>query len=61
MGIRDVWREHKGKVLFICLVSPAGYILMLTAMKLAPVTSIAPLRGDQHTLSVRFSGIRMLG
>ncbi|MBP7093259.1 MAG: EamA family transporter [Candidatus Kapabacteria bacterium] len=60
MGIRDVWREHKGKVLFICLVSPAGYILMLTAMKLAPVTSIAPLR-ETSILFGAFLGIRMLG
>ncbi|MBK6419977.1 MAG: EamA family transporter [Ignavibacteria bacterium] len=60
MGIREVWREHKGKVLFICLVSPAGYILMLTAMKLAPVTSIAPLR-ETSILFGAFLGIRMLG
>ena len=59
-GIREVWREHRGKVLFICLVSPAGYILMLTAMKLAPVSSIAPLR-ETSILFGAFLGIRMLG
>lgn len=58
--IRNVWREHRNKVLFICLVSPAGYILMLTAMQMAPVSSIAPLRETSITIGA-FLGVRMLG
>ncbi|MCX6140835.1 MAG: DMT family transporter [Candidatus Kapabacteria bacterium] len=60
MEIGDVWREHRNKVLFICLVSPAGYILMLTAMQMAPVSSIAPLR-ETSIIFGAFLGIRMLG
>ena len=56
----DVWRQHRNKILFICLVSPAGYILMLSAMQIAPVTSIAPLR-ETSILFGAFLGIRMLG
>ena len=59
-AMRLVWNQHKKKILFICLVSPAGYILMLTAMKLAPVTSIAPLR-ETSILFGAFLGIKLLG
>lgn len=55
-----VWHQHRRRVLFICTVSPAGYILMLSAMKLAPVSSIAPLR-ETSILFGAFLGVMVLG
>ena len=59
-AIARVWEQHRGRVLFICAVSPAGYILMLTAMQMAPVSSIAPLRETSIIIGA-FLGIHVLG
>lgn len=38
------WQEHRGYVLAVALLSPVAYVLILAAMTLAPVSSIAPAR-----------------
>jgi drug/metabolite transporter (DMT)-like permease len=39
-----VWREHRGAVLAVAILSPAAYLLVLIAFTLAPVSHVAPLR-----------------
>ncbi|MBK9184504.1 MAG: hypothetical protein IPM83_15725 [Ignavibacteria bacterium] len=58
-GLRDVWREHKSKVLFICLVSPAGYVQM-SRREACTCGQYAPLR-ETSILFGAFLGIQMLG
>lgn len=38
------WREHRKWALGVALLSPAAYILILTAMKFTPVSYVAPAR-----------------
>jgi drug/metabolite transporter (DMT)-like permease len=51
--IRQIWREHKVPVLAVALLSPLAYILVLFAMRLAPVSLVAPAR----ELSIVVAGV----
>ncbi|WP_216216183.1 DMT family transporter [Amycolatopsis aidingensis] len=55
-----LWRRHRGEVLLVGLLSPAAYLLVLFAMRLAPVSLVAPMR----ELSIVLGGLaawRMFG
>jgi drug/metabolite transporter (DMT)-like permease len=39
-----IWRDHKVAVLAVAVLSPLAYILVLFAMRLAPVSLVAPAR-----------------
>jgi drug/metabolite transporter (DMT)-like permease len=39
-----IWRDHRGAVLAVGLLSPLAYLLVLFAMRLAPVSLVAPAR-----------------
>ena len=39
-----LWRKHWGPVLAVVILSPVAYILVLFAMRLAPVSMVAPAR-----------------
>jgi len=43
-GIGKAWRERRGTVIAIALLSPLSYILVLTAMVFTPVSLVAPAR-----------------
>jgi drug/metabolite transporter (DMT)-like permease len=43
-GIGRAWREKRGTVVAIALLSPLSYILVLTAMVFTPVSLVAPAR-----------------
>ena len=43
-GMLRAWREQRGPVIAIALLSPLGYIFFLTAMVFTPVSLIAPAR-----------------
>ncbi|HET7400150.1 MAG TPA: DMT family transporter [Usitatibacter sp.] len=43
-AITRAWRERRGTVLAIALLSPLSYILVLTAMVFTPVSLVAPAR-----------------
>ncbi len=43
-GVWKIWREHWQKILTIAIVSPFAFILVLYAMKSAPVHAVAPIR-----------------
>lgn len=42
--VRLIWREHRVPVLAVAVLSPLAYILVLFAMRLAPVSMVAPAR-----------------
>ena len=43
-GVATAWRERRGTVVAIALLSPLSYILVLTAMVFTPVSLVAPAR-----------------
>jgi drug/metabolite transporter (DMT)-like permease len=43
-GMARAWREKRGAVVAIALLSPLSYILVLTAMVFTPVSLVAPAR-----------------
>ena len=43
-GMGRAWREKRGTVVAIALLSPLSYILVLTAMVFTPVSLVAPAR-----------------
>lgn len=57
---RKVWQEHRTQVIGTAICSPAAYMLVLTALTMAPVTLIAPLR-EVSVLLVVFLGAKLLG
>jgi drug/metabolite transporter (DMT)-like permease len=42
--VGQIWREHKIPVLAVVVLSPLAYALVLFAMRLAPVSLVAPAR-----------------
>ncbi|WP_111734942.1 DMT family transporter [Roseovarius amoyensis] len=46
------WRNHKGGVLAIAVLSPLAYILVLYALTFTPVAYVAPLRESSVLLGV---------
>ena len=57
--LRREIREHKWSILAIAVLSPAAYILVLEALKLAPLTIIAPARETSILIGV-FMGSKAL-
>lgn len=56
----SIWAEHRREVLAVALLSPLAYVLVLFAMRLAPVSLVAPSR----ELSIVLAGLlawRFLG
>ncbi|GAA1568546.1 EamA family transporter [Kribbella sancticallisti] len=49
--LRLLWREHRREVLIVGMLSPAAYLLVLYAMRLAPVSLVAPAREVSIVLS----------
>src|SRR3990170_4389490 len=43
-AVRHVLRHHRGALAAVALLSPAAYLLVLTAFTLAPVSLVAPTR-----------------
>lgn len=48
-----LWQEHRAEVLLVGLLSPVAYLLVLYAMRLAPVSLVAPAR----EVSIVFGGL----
>jgi drug/metabolite transporter (DMT)-like permease len=43
-GLRDAWRQTRGPVITVAVLSPLAYVLVLRALQLAPVSLVAPAR-----------------
>ncbi|TNE55024.1 MAG: EamA family transporter [Bacteroidetes bacterium] len=57
--VRTIWTEHYLKILAVGIMAPLGYILILYAMKYAPVHLVAPTRELSIVLGVVF-GAKLL-
>jgi drug/metabolite transporter (DMT)-like permease len=55
-----LWRDYRGQVLGVAVLSPLAYILVLTALVFSPVSSIAPAREISVLIGVLL-GRRLLG
>jgi drug/metabolite transporter (DMT)-like permease len=59
-AVADAWRSERRAVLGIAILSPAAYMLVLAALRIAPVSYVAPAR----EISILFGamlGVRLLG
>jgi drug/metabolite transporter (DMT)-like permease len=59
-SVVSLWRQHRRQVLTVGLLSPLGYLLVLYALQMAPVSLVAPAR----ELSIVLGGLaawRLLG
>lgn len=43
-AVARIWRDHRTPVLVVAILSPLAYVLVLFAMRLAPVSLVAPAR-----------------
>ena len=59
-GFADAWRRYKWHAVILGLVSPLAYILVLYAVRLAPVSHVAPAR-EVSMLFAALVGGRLLG
>ncbi len=50
--VRHLWQTHRWSVVGIALLNPLSYILILTAMTVAPVSYIAPARESSVVIAV---------
>jgi drug/metabolite transporter (DMT)-like permease len=59
-GVREAWRTQWKHALVVSLLGPLGYVLVLYAVKLAPVSHVAPAR-EVSMLFAALIGGRLLG
>jgi len=59
-NLRREWRIFRRAALVVAVLGPSGYILVLYAMRIAPVSHVAPAR-ELATLVGTWFGARLLG
>ena len=58
--LRDLWTNHRTGILAVAILSTASYVMVLTAMSIAPISSIAPAREISIVVG-SILGITLLG
>lgn len=58
--VRAAWREYRRQVIVVGALSPLSYVLVLTAITLAPVSLVAPAR-ELSVVLVSLAGWLLLG
>ena len=59
-GVREAWRTQWKHALLVAVISPLGYILVLYAARMAPLSHVAPAR-EVSMLFAALIGGRLLG
>ena len=59
-GLREAWRTQWKHALVVAVFGPIGYVLVLYAMRLAPLSHVAPAR-EVSMLFAALIGGRLLG
>jgi hypothetical protein len=59
LALRRVWRDERRIVLWVAVLSPLSYVLVLFALRLAPVSLVAPAREVSIVIGV-VGGIALL-
>ena len=54
------WRKNRRYCLYVGILGPVAYVLVLTAMQTAPISSVAPLR-ELSMVFAAFLGAKLLG
>jgi drug/metabolite transporter (DMT)-like permease len=54
------WRKNRRYCLYVGIMGPVAYVLVLTAMQTAPISSVAPLR-ELSMVFAAFLGAKLLG
>ncbi|MEV5412417.1 EamA family transporter [Thermopolyspora sp. NPDC052614] len=54
--IGPLWRAHRWRIIGTAVLSPLSYLLVLTALEIAPVTSVAPMREVSVLIGVILGG-----
>ncbi len=69
-ALAQAWKHHKREVLFVSILGPFGYVLILFALIISPVSYIAPAREisiligalmGHHLLNEGFAKSRIIG
>lgn len=55
--VAAAWREHRREAIAVALLMPVAYILVLYAVRLAPVSHVAPAREISMLFAVLLSGL----
>ena len=58
-GLSTQWRQHKGAILTVGILSPFAYLLVLFAVQIAPLSYVAPVR-EISMLAGTFIGAALL-
>ncbi len=58
--VRTIWREHRREIIIMGTLSPAAYVLVLTALSFTPVSYVAPAR-EFSILIGAYLGARAFG
>jgi len=58
--VRAVWTAHRREALLVAVLSPLAYMLVLSAVALAPVSGVAPAREVSVLVGI-VMGVRVLG
>ena len=59
-GLKEAWRAQRKYILFVGMVSPVSYVLVLYAMQSAPLSHVAPAR-EVSMLFAALIGGQLLG
>ena len=59
-GFRDAWRRYTPHAILLGVVSPMAYVLVLYAVRIAPLSHVAPAR-EVSMLFAALLGGRLLG
>ena len=57
--VREHWQRHRGDTIGMAVLAPAAYVLVLTAIQLAPLSAVAPAREISIVIGA-FLGARVL-
>ncbi|MBO3747759.1 EamA family transporter [Streptosporangiaceae bacterium NEAU-GS5] len=53
---RPLWREHRWRIVATAVLSPLSYLMVLIALRIAPVSAVAPMREVSVLLGVILGG-----
>lgn len=56
LEIKEIWQKYTWRVVFFALVSPVAFLIVLYAMRVAPVHFVAPVRELSIVIGVLLAG-----
>lgn len=56
LEIKELWQKHWGKIMIFAIMAPSGFMMILWAMRHAPVHVVAPMRELSIVIGVILGG-----